>query len=182
MAISENQILIGDPQGETCQAGTCFTSGAAHLFEFDTMTWQKTAKLVPERPFDNAWFGRLVTLNENLALVGAPLEVAGTFGAVYRFVACNGQWQQEARLTAGTNPRAEYAISRSLNATQTLIQQRDPRPSKIWQAAQGGFLHPVLLATGPAIAFDETAVFIGTTRFDSKRKRPIYQFPNDATC
>ncbi|MEM7115475.1 MAG: hypothetical protein AAF614_23740 [Chloroflexota bacterium] len=179
VAIWQNHILVGDPQVERCVAGDCVVSGAAFLFRFDGERWQEVAKLEAERPFANSWFGRSVVLGSEQILVGAPLEVAGAFGAVYHFANCNGRWQQQARLTAGSNPRTDTALSRGWEATQTLVQQRDPRPSKVWEAARGGFLHPVLLPFGPAMVVEETAVFIGTNRFVGNGSPPVYRFGLD---
>lgn len=176
VAILNEQILVGDPAAEVCEDGICLVSGAAHLFRFDGQQWQHQQQLQPASPVAAGWFGGSVALQPAQALIGAPQEAAGAFGAAYLFAECGDGWQQVRRLTAGSNPRATAALARATQSSRQLMQQRDLSPSKVWQAARGGFLYPVLLSNGPAIAQANGQLFIAATHPPASGQRPVYIF------
>ncbi|MCH8315826.1 MAG: FG-GAP repeat protein [Planctomycetes bacterium] len=121
-------------QGDTALIGTCcdlemgFQAGAAYVYRFDpdgSGQWIQEQKLVASDGDDNDIFGWSVSLDGDVALIGAYAdEVGPLFGAgsayVFRF---NGsQWVQEQKLTA-SDPASEdfFGWSVSLHGDLALI-------------------------------------------------------------
>ena len=98
VSLSDDRALVGayfdDDAGES--------SGSAYVFAFDGATWSQEAKLTANdaEAFDR--FGYSVSLSDERALVGAPLDDdAGTdSGSAYVFAHDGGAWVQEAKLIA----------------------------------------------------------------------------------
>lgn len=102
VAISAATALVGAPQemgGE----------GAVYAFSYSGSAWDLPVRLTVEAASGGAFglsgggFGSSVALSDDTALIGAPnATVAGSTGAgaAYTFTRTNGQWAQEARLTA----------------------------------------------------------------------------------
>ena len=107
-------------QGDTALIGTCcdlemgFQAGAAYVYRFDpdgSGQWVQEQKLVASDGDDNDIFGWSVSLDGDVALIGAyGDEVGPLFGAgsayVFRF---NGsQWVQEQKLTASDGLAGDF--------------------------------------------------------------------------
>lgn len=87
-------VLVGEPFDEERD----FESGAVHVFRRSGSTWTYEAKLKPERPEEDDYFGWSVALEGDVAVVGAMREGLG--GAAYVFRWTGTAWTQEARLVA----------------------------------------------------------------------------------
>lgn len=174
--IHEEAILVGDTQGLACVAGACVRGGLAYLFQFDGTAWQQVAKFQAPQPADEAFFGYSVHLGEGTAVVGAPLEVAGSFGAVYHFALCDGRWQAPDRLFAGLYPRAEYAWTRGVGEVSEQVAERQFAFGEVQTAVQGGYRFPLQIAAGPALETMDEYILVGPTRSNINSERIIYQF------
>lgn len=78
-------------------------SGAAYIFEFDSVNWSQTIKLSPNDHTASDYFGYFVTLSNNIAVVGSPnKEINSTSGAgaSYVFVKAGANWIQNTKLFA----------------------------------------------------------------------------------
>ncbi len=90
--------------------GVIFDGGAAYVFERAGSTWTARWKLVPNNPFEGAWFGRSVGVAGNFALIGAPRYDRVTLdgipneifnmGVSYVFQRTTLGWLQTAQLQA----------------------------------------------------------------------------------
>ncbi len=132
VAVQNCVVLVGSPRHGA--------SGAVYVFERINGTWAQTAELVPPPEVDPyALFGKSVSLNHNVAVVGAPIA-DNRFGFdaglafVYRRIA--GQWVHEATLepSAGCSSDAfGWSVSVFENtvavATPTLFGIAPPDPN-----------------------------------------------------
>lgn len=178
IALEGDTVLVGDPTAAVCRSGTCSAAGTVYVFQFDNNQWAQTAKLEATDPIGESWFGGALLLVGDTAVIGAPTEIAGSFGAAYRFTNCNGEWQQEQRLVAGAFPRTETAIARGLAETQQSLRSRSFSTDELIATVRGGFDFPVMIATGPALALHNNELLIGPTRGVLNGRSAIYRFPH----
>ncbi|MEM6348119.1 MAG: T9SS type A sorting domain-containing protein [Bacteroidota bacterium] len=94
LSINGNQILIG----ASLENGNANFTGAAYIFEFDGSSWTEVARLVASDGATSDYFGRSVSLNGNVALVGAIKD--GESGLVYVFEFDGSSWTEVNKLTA----------------------------------------------------------------------------------
>lgn len=94
VGIGNDVVLVGAPQGGVGD------SGAAYFFERDGNAWTEVARVVSAAPLPNSLFGQSVSVENGVALIGAPQEdIEGTdTGAAYLFVD-GGTWSPVARLS-----------------------------------------------------------------------------------
>jgi hypothetical protein len=90
--------------------------GSAFTFRYDRSTWLPEAELTAFDSVGIQWFGRRVSLAENVALVGAPQD-DGMTGAAYLFRYDGEQWLEEARLTGSTpvGPNSFFGLDVSIS-------------------------------------------------------------------
>jgi len=91
--------------GERVVVGAPFAgadAGAAYVFEHDPNGWKETAKLTSLLPNVGDFFGYSVSINGDFVAIGAPGddERGPVAGAVYMFERQQGQWVEQAKLTA----------------------------------------------------------------------------------
>ncbi|MEM7333433.1 MAG: hypothetical protein AAF490_15190 [Chloroflexota bacterium] len=177
--IFDHRIIVGDPEGWACQGADCVIGGTAYLFEWNGAQWQETMKFQAERPFADSWFGNSVNISEGTIVIGAPLEVAGSFGAAYQFNFCDGKWQQQTRLFAGLNPRTEFAISRGWNTLSENVRAGELAMGEVVTAVQGGYQFPLQIGIGPALQIQEKQIYVGPTRGNINDERIIYEFDRE---
>ncbi|MBU0617495.1 MAG: FG-GAP repeat protein, partial [Planctomycetes bacterium] len=95
-------------------------SGSAYIFSWSGTGWAPydakiTAGVNAEA---NAWFGNVVAIDGDYAIVGADNEDAGSLaesGAAYIFVRSGTSWSRQARLTAESNGEVEAYFGHSVS-------------------------------------------------------------------
>ena len=73
--------------------------GSAHVFRFNGSHWTQEAELVPSSGVSDASFGWSVSINGEVAIIGAPYD-NGEKGAAYVFRWNGSAWTEEVQLTA----------------------------------------------------------------------------------
>ena len=105
VAIDNKTILVGAPAYHTGGPG------AAYLYYEGALGWELATTLVPSDSRDHDLFGRAVSLDGQVAIVGATLADGPTqahTGAVYVFRSGGPGWVQQAKLTVA--PVTEYDL------------------------------------------------------------------------
>lgn len=102
--MSGDTVLIG-ANGSESVTGEFFTSrtpGSAYVFTRSDSTWSQEAELMAEDATNTDLFGASVSLDGNIAAVGAPRddENGENSGATYILERVSGVWTQQAKLTA----------------------------------------------------------------------------------
>ncbi len=90
--------------GATFDDDNGLSSGSAYVFRFDGLGWTQEQKLTAPDGVLNDFFGDAVSIEGNVAVVGARLSDpggAGDAGAAYVFRFDGLAWVQEAKLVAG---------------------------------------------------------------------------------
>ena len=112
--VSADFIVVGVP----------FDAGMAYVFRREGTAWLEDARLTPAGgSIDNA-FGFSVAIAGDVIVVGAHVddEAGPDAGAVYVFRRTNGQWIQEAKLTAGdASGFAWFGRALSLDGSTVLV-------------------------------------------------------------
>jgi uncharacterized repeat protein (TIGR01451 family) len=108
VSVSGDRMIIGaygdDERGYT-------DSGSAYIFERDLGDWNEEAKLVASDGAAYDYFGYSVALSGERVIVGAYADDdrGASSGSVYIFERDeSGEWQQEAKLTAGDGSSNDY--------------------------------------------------------------------------
>lgn len=121
VAIDDIRLLVGALSDENGHG-----SGSVYAYEWDGASWNRAAKLIPPGSRAEDWFGRVVALARDLAVVGAPGRDAGVL-YVYRQNA--GTWILEATLLP--DPGEIFRHSASLAGSRILVGAvRDPLSDK----------------------------------------------------
>ncbi len=100
LALSGDFAVVGASRANE-PIGTA--GGAAYVFQRVADSWGQPHLLVPSGLGNAGGFGSSVEIEGDTALVGSPgfySEANGRAGAAYVFVLANGQWSQQAILTA----------------------------------------------------------------------------------
>ena len=99
VAIDGNRALVGASAEDVCGVN----AGAAYVYEYDapSLSWIKTARLVPNECEEGSFFGRVLDLSGDRALIAAsaPYPSRAARNSVYIFErdAETGNWAQVAR-------------------------------------------------------------------------------------
>ncbi|WP_420191935.1 hypothetical protein [Haloplanus salinarum] len=115
VAIAGDTALVGaqwdeDPNGDS--------AGSAYVFTRTDGEWSQQAKLIPDDGDSDDTFGQSVTLSMDTALIGAPADEdpAGQWsGSAYVFTQADGEWSQQAKLTAKDSTEGDYFGSVALD-------------------------------------------------------------------
>lgn len=182
VALDGKRLLVGDPEATVCEGGACVRGGRVYVYELIENRWQQVTSLQPDPPAAESWFGGSLLLWGDTAIVGAPTEIAGSFGAAYRFQLCDGTWSQKRKLVAGPYPRTETAWARGLAETERSLSSRRFAADDLVSAIRGGFNYPIMIATGPALAISDDELLIGPTRGAINNRSSIYRFPFRPSC
>ncbi|MDM8535919.1 C1 family peptidase [Desulfobacterales bacterium HSG17] len=85
-------------------------SGAAYILKYNGNNWVQDSKLIPDDGIPHGYFGYSVSISGDYALVGAYNNDGNELGAgaAYIFRQNNGQWFQQAKLTASDGSRNDY--------------------------------------------------------------------------
>lgn len=129
LSLSDDRILIsGHPFPIPVCMITCppypEIEGYAYIFEYDGNTWLEMPQLTASDGFEGNYFGASVSLDNDRAIIGAPLddEYGNGAGAAYVFDFDGVNWVESTKLTA-TNPSAHetFGAAISLSGDQALI-------------------------------------------------------------
>lgn len=142
VAVSGNTVLVGSEREDSSTSGINtvpnalgFRNGAAYVFERTGVTWAQQAYLKASNSGESDWFGATVSLDGNLAVVGAYVEDssgsgvdsvpdnAGTnSGAVYVFERKGSDWRQRAFLKASNmGPNDNFGRSVSIQNRTVIV-------------------------------------------------------------
>jgi len=95
LAFAGDTALIGAPGDDNGE-------GSVYVFTGSGAAWSQQAKLTPDDPQANQFFGGAISISGDTALFGASYdnEMANSAGAAYVFTRSAGDWTQQAKLTA----------------------------------------------------------------------------------
>ncbi len=117
VSISGDLIAVGAPGGE-------FDPSQVYVFRRDGATWTEEAVLVgDDTDYDDA-FGRAVSANGDLVVVGAYHDdhAGDTSGSAYVFRYDGEGWAQDAKLTApNPGPGQAFGLSVSIDGTMPIV-------------------------------------------------------------
>ncbi len=120
--------------GETIFVGAPLAApneqGAAYVFErtgTGAEPWEQAFRLISAAPQENAQFGAAVSVEDDAAAIGAPLDGTDvSAGAVYSFERTNGVWSPANRLNAdGLEEGALFGQDIALSAGITVVGSPD---------------------------------------------------------
>jgi len=120
VAIAGNLVAVG---AGGANAGSVANAGAVYLFRRQGQVYVPEAKLVAPDATAEAEFGRAVTIQGNMVIVGARFAQVGVFskaGAVYVFRKCKGLWHFEEKIVSPT-PCDEDNFGRALAIEGNLL-------------------------------------------------------------
>lgn len=97
--VDGNTVVVGAWQDEDPNGAS---SGSAYVFARSGDDWSQQAKLVPDDGEANDEFGSSVAVDGDTVVVGAESDRTprGRNGSAYVFTRSEGEWHQQARLTA----------------------------------------------------------------------------------
>ncbi len=106
VAIDGDVALIGASGAD----GLVDRCGAAYVLRWDGMEWLEEAKLMASDDDEFDEFGYAVALDGNVAIIGAldDDDLIANGGAAYIFRYAEGQWTEEAKLTASDGSASDY--------------------------------------------------------------------------
>ena len=93
-SIYEDYIIIG---GNNITVDSEQGAGAAFIYKKVDSEWLQQAKLTQDNPDTNSYYGESVAINNQYAIVGAPME--DSVGAVYIYSKNGTNWNIHAKLT-----------------------------------------------------------------------------------
>ncbi|MBI3834675.1 MAG: FG-GAP repeat protein [Planctomycetes bacterium] len=107
VAVSGDRLVVGENLPGVV--------GSAYVFHYDGSNWTQEAKLTASDGVASDLFGDAVTIDGNFIAVGARADSDGgtNSGSAYVFRLAQGQWTQEAKLTA-SDARANDGFGASL--------------------------------------------------------------------
>jgi hypothetical protein len=120
VATDGETIFIGAPLSAPLQ------QGSAYVYErvgTGDAPWQLAQRLISNAPQENAQFGAAVAVDNERAVVGAPLDgTQVSSGAAYTFERTNGVWAPEARLSVPLDDEnASFGLTLDLQSDLTLV-------------------------------------------------------------
>ncbi|MEZ6083097.1 MAG: hypothetical protein R3E58_03865 [Phycisphaerae bacterium] len=102
VAVDGTTALIGAPLDPLGVAN----AGAVYVYEKSNGAWQQKAILTANDAQSDAHFGASISINGNVAIIGAYGDSGN--GAAYVFANINGNWQQTAKLAANDAAAGDY--------------------------------------------------------------------------
>ncbi|MEK7857469.1 MAG: hypothetical protein AAB288_15375, partial [Acidobacteriota bacterium] len=106
--IHGTRIVVGAPD-ETVPNAT--QQGVAYVFEHNGSLWAFSAKLRPSDGSSYDWFGRGISVEQDLIVVGSPLDDTGAIdshGSVYIYRKVGADWVESQKLLASGFTNREY--------------------------------------------------------------------------
>jgi MYXO-CTERM domain-containing protein len=143
VALEGDTALVGAP----LQRGDNSIAGFVYVFTRSNGSWSQTQRLSASDAGARAQFGDSISLDGDLAVIGAPAadsSVDGA-GAAYSFQKSGGTWTQQQKLTS-PDPKeyAYFGSDVSLDGSKALVGARSPfayepaRPGAAYLFAQSG--------------------------------------------
>ena len=129
VSVDGDTALVGAPEEDVeTEDGEATSGGVAYVFNRIDGDWEQQARLTAATPQEGAFFGNVVSLSGDTALIGAPGEnvengdVLERAGAAYVFTNDDGDWTQQDRLTAASpQDSATFGSAVSLSGDTALI-------------------------------------------------------------
>ena len=122
VAISGDTALIG-ASGDTI--GSTTLQGSAYIFARNGGIWNQQSKLVAADGNSGMEFGRVVAVDADTALIGAPSARIGanfTQGAAYIYTRGAGTWSQQTKLIASDGEVGDYyGLAVALSGDNALV-------------------------------------------------------------
>jgi hypothetical protein len=109
VSVSGTRVVVG----ARLEGHAGYGSGAAYVFELQGATWVQVSKLIASDGGQGAAFGSSVSIDGDLALIGASAADNGggsgaAFGAAYVFQRLTNGWTQTQKLTASDAAHMDY--------------------------------------------------------------------------
>jgi hypothetical protein len=100
LSLDNDKLIVGSDDDENSSSG-----GSVYIFENKAGIWIEVVKLLPLDIVASDYFGRSVSLEGNVAIVGAQRHLVNgnNSGAVYVFEYSSGSWGQTQKLTASNS-------------------------------------------------------------------------------
>ncbi len=121
VSISGDVIAVGALWDDCSDGVDC---GSAYVFRFNGTGWFEQKKLTAGDARADTWFGRSVSLNREVLLIGAALDSCATgshCGSAYVFRDTGKDWVQEQKLTPSDAGLAVFGFSVSTTPTVALV-------------------------------------------------------------
>ena len=128
VALSGDVALVGAwNDDDACPANPGCNSGSVYVYRFDGSSWNEEPKLHASDEALGDWFGRAVSIDGEVAVIGAMNDGSGgcqTCGHgsayVYQYDSMTGVWSELAKLTA-SDPGADDRMGVSVSISGDLI-------------------------------------------------------------
>ena len=106
VSVDVNRIIVGAP-GDNVNGST---SGVAYIFEYDGISWNQQAHLIPSNGSTEDFFGGSVSISGDRALVGAGEQpgTGGGSGTAYIYEYDGTTWNNESILTPSNGNNSDY--------------------------------------------------------------------------
>ncbi|MCP5535891.1 MAG: FG-GAP repeat protein [Akkermansiaceae bacterium] len=122
VSISGTTIIVGARFGDSINESD---TGSAYVFVRNGDVCSQQAKLIPNDPAYDDWFGASVSIDGETLVVGSPRHDSLTYGDVgsaYVFVRSGTTWTQQAQLTASNGEGVDnFGNSVSISGTTILV-------------------------------------------------------------
>jgi hypothetical protein len=119
LALQSDTIVIG----ATGQDVGVHGSGAAYVFGFEGASWVQRQKLLPADPALDAGFGARVSIDADIALIGALStgDLGGNSGSAYAFRRTGMSWVQIGKLLANDGAAGDlFGVGVAISGTTAL--------------------------------------------------------------
>ncbi|WP_395373697.1 hypothetical protein [Marinicella sp. W31] len=121
ISLQGDRLLVGSVFADS---PTVTDSGAVYVFEYDGTDWIETAKLLPNDPITNGFFGTSVSLDGDRIVVGANLSSNLAGGSVYVFEFNGNSWTQTQNLSPSISVTNDFfGKNISLKGNQLLVSE-----------------------------------------------------------
>ena len=121
VAVDGDTALIGNPRDDASTGVTHVDQGSVYVFTRRDGVWSLQSILVASDGAEGDFFGSAVALDGDTALIGTYSDDS-FMGSAYVFTRANGEWSQQAKLTASNRAERDYfGISVALNGDTALI-------------------------------------------------------------
>ena len=116
VSISGDVLLVGAPGDDD--------NGSAYIYRWDGSQWQEESKLLPSDGASDDYFGHSVSINGNVALVGAWADDDNgrNSGSAYIYRWNGSQWQEESKLLPSDGAQGDhFGFSVSIDGNLALV-------------------------------------------------------------
>jgi hypothetical protein len=198
VSLSGNVALVGAPW----HAAVDYQSGAAYVFKEADGVWDQVAKLVPDDAISQAAFGDSVSLDGDLAVVGAPRdrEPGGPApGAAYVFEQSDAGWTQVAKLLPDDLETGDYfGSSVDISGSRIIVGAEsdddnglNAGSAYVFEQTGAGWVQTAKLLAdhgarpdhfGSAVALDDDLAFVGAPgKFNGYGAAYVFTVPEPST-